>query len=104
MSDASGQPVPARFDPVIHQQHRLAICAALSTVTAMTFPDLASTTHLADHTLSKQLKYLGEAGYVRVRRVPEYLPHGPRTEASLTPDGARAYLGHVRALRELVGE
>jgi DNA-binding HxlR family transcriptional regulator len=104
VSDASGQETPARFDPVIHQQHRLAICAALSTVTAMPFPDLAATTHLADHTLSKQLKYLGEAGYVRVRKIPEYLPRGPRTEASLTPDGAHAYLGHVRALRELIGE
>jgi DNA-binding HxlR family transcriptional regulator len=103
VSHPSGQENPARFDPVVHQQHRLAICAALSTVRSMPFQNLAATTRLADHTLSKQLKYLAEAGYVRVRKVPEYLPHGPRTEASLTPAGADAYVGHVRALRELIG-
>lgn len=94
---------PARFDAVIHAPHRLAICAALSTATRMAFADLARSTELADHTLSKQLRYLVEAGYAST--APERDRHGHRTvSVALTPAGRRAYAGHAAALRELIGE
>lgn len=90
------------FDPVIHAPHRLQICAVLDTVDEVEFAVLRGTLGVSESVLSKQVKALEEAGYVKVSKGKR--DKRVRTWASFTTDGARAYRAHVTALREIVGE
>ena len=55
---------PDAFDELIHSSIRLRICAALATATALEFTAIEDALEISTSTLSKQLKVLGEAGYV----------------------------------------
>lgn len=96
----SWEPITARFDELIHVPTRLRITAALATATDLEFSALEDALSISTSLLSKQLRVLGDAGYLVLEKRPQ--PFGrPRTWIRLTPAGRRAYLGHLEALREL---
>ncbi len=94
---------PDAFDELIHSPVRLRICAALATATALEFTAIEDALGISTSTLSKQLRVLGEAGYVTLDKRKQ--PFGrPRTWVSLTLKGRRAFDAHVAALRRLIGD
>ncbi len=96
----SWEPVGARFDELIHFPTRLRITAALAAVTDLEFSAMEEALGISTSLLSKQLKLLGEAGYLALEKRPQ--PFGrPRTWVRLTPRGRAAYLSHLEALRQL---
>lgn len=91
-------PVPL-FDELIHQPHRLRICVLLAGGREMSFQALCEDLDLPMPTLSKQLKMLGDAGYLTTSKARG--DGRPTTWARLTPTGVRALHGHLAALRQL---
>ena len=62
----------AELDPVIHPVHRLQICALLANADEMEFALLRDELGVSDSVLSKQLKYLDDAGYLDHSQSPEH--------------------------------
>lgn len=92
---------PARFDELIHQSTRLSIMSLLAAADWIEFAFIRDQLELSDSALSKQLSTLEDAGYVALEHV---VGQGRRrVRARLTPAGRAAFLGHVAALREIVG-
>ena len=92
----------AAFNEVIHAPNRLQICAFLNATQQAEFGAVRDLLGVADSVTSKHLKVLEEAGYLKISK-----PLGQgrvRTWVELTPSGREAFLAHVAALRELVGE
>lgn len=93
----------ARFDDIVHAPLRLRICGLLRHVDRLDFSLLRDTLEVTDATLSKHIKTLSQAGYVRTDRTTS----ADRTDArrvmwlSLSPAGRRAFDSHVRALQEI---
>jgi len=88
-----------RFDPVIHAPGRLQICAVLSAADEAEFAMLRETLEVSDSVLSKHLKALEEAGYIKLRKAAA--DGRQRTWAALTPAGAAAFAAHVAELQRL---
>lgn len=87
------------FDPVIHAPGRLQICAILSSVDDAEFAMLRDAIKVSDSVLSKHLKLLDEAGYVKLAKAVE---NGrQRTWLSLTARGRAAFAAHVTELNRL---
>lgn len=89
----------AAFDEVIHAPLRLRICVLLAEADHVEFATLRDSLEVADSVLSKHLKTLVEAGYVRLDK-----PTGSgrvRTWATLTRAGRSALNGHVEALHAM---
>ncbi len=84
------------FDPVIHAPARLQICAILSATDEAEFALVREETGVSDSVLSKHVKQLEDAGYVRVRKAT--LASRQRTWLSMTRAGKRAFAAHVQAL------
>lgn len=90
----------ARFDALIHEVNRLRICAALAVVDSSDFASLKDALDIRDSALSKHLKALSDADYiVMTKRV---VGSHVKTSVSLTALGAKAYQGHIDALRVIV--
>ena len=89
------------FDDVVHARHRLAICALLNDVDAVSFATVRETLEVNDYVVSKHVKVLAEAGYVETRKSRDL--GRSQTWLHLTEDGRAAYLGHLAALREMTG-
>lgn len=87
------------FDLVIHPEPRLRICAFLLGAEQVGFSTIRDELGYSDSMLSKQLRTLAEAGYVRTNKERE-VPR-PRTWVSLTAAGREATRGHLAALQEL---
>lgn len=90
----------ANFNPLIHAQHRLQICAILALTSELEFKVLRDKLMVSDSVLSKHLKSLEEANYVRLTKRKEM--GRQRTWLSLTSDGRIAYSEHVKALQNIV--
>lgn len=90
------------FDELIHAPVRLRICASLAPLQWAEFSQLRDALEVADSVLSKHLKQLSDAGYVRIERFSK----GGRSHVrvALTRDGRKAYVGHVAALRAMTDE
>lgn len=89
------------FDAVIHAPGRLQICAMLSGVEAAEFAMLRDAIKVSDSVLSKHLKQLEEAGYVKLTKAAE---NGrQRTWITLTTAGRKAFTAHVAELTLLAG-
>ncbi|HCE60301.1 transcriptional regulator [Janibacter terrae] len=87
------------FDPVVHQPHRLQICALLAPTRGLPFAEVRDEIGLSDSALSKHLRSLEAEGYVTVGRE---LTDGRRTtRVTLTPAGREALCGHVSELQRL---
>lgn len=90
----------ARFDELIHAPTRLAIVSLLAAAKWADFKYIRDELALSDSALSKQLSTLESAGYVEIRRT--FIGKRPRTSASLSRDGRRAFDQHVTALLQLM--
>ena len=93
--------VEPRFDAVIHAPVRLQICAILSATDEAEFALVRSQTEVSESVLSKHIKQLEEAGYVRVRK--GIRESRQRTWLSLTKAGKGAFAGHVAELTRMAG-
>ena len=91
----------AKFDTLIHGQNRLQLCAMLALAAEIEFKVLREKLDVSDSVLSKHLKSLEEANYVRLTKRKDM--GRQRTWLSLSAEGRKAYSGHVKALQEIVG-
>ena len=90
-----------RFDSVVHAPLRLQVCAMLAAVESAEFAVVRDELGVSDSVLSKHVKVLDEAGYVRLRKA--VVASRQRTWLSLTAPGRRALEGHVAELQRLLG-
>ena len=91
----------ASFDPLIHAPNRLQICALLASAASLEFIVLRENLEVSDSVLSKHIKSLEDAGYVVVNKKASQ--GRQRTWLSLSSVGRKAFSGHVKALKEIVG-
>lgn len=97
-SYAPRMPYPV-FDEVIHEPHRLRICALLVPSAGTDFAVVREEVGLSDSALSKHLKALTARGYTRLDRT---LRDGRQvTTVVLTPVGREALCGHVAELQRM---
>ena len=89
----------AGLDPVIHAPARLQVAALLAAVDDAEFATVRDAVGVSDSVLSKHLSTLQEAGYVKLRKAA--LGGRQRTWLSLTREGRRAFVAHVKALEAL---
>ncbi|TNC17205.1 helix-turn-helix domain-containing protein [Georgenia sp. 311] len=89
----------AGFNAVIHPEQRIRICAFLLANEEAAFSVLRESLSISESGLSKQVKVLVDAGYVRATK--ERGVSRPRTWVALTAEGRRATVGHLAALREI---
>ena len=88
-----------RFDPVIHAPGRLQICAILSAADEAEFAMVRDAIAVSDSVLSKHLKQLEEASYIKLRKHAH--AGRQRTWLALTPAGREAFAAHVAELTRL---
>ncbi|TFV48524.1 transcriptional regulator [Blastococcus sp. TF02A_35] len=93
--------VEPRFDPVVHAPPRLQVCGLLAVVETMDFATVREQVGVSDSVLSKHVKQLEEAGYVRVHKATR--ASRVRTSLSLTATGRAAFDAHVAELRRITG-
>ena len=89
------------FDAVIHAPGRLQICAMLSAADEVEFGVVRDGVGVSDSVMSKHVKQLEEAGYVKVRKAA--FAGRQRTWLALTGAGRKAFAGHVAELTRLAG-
>lgn len=92
----------AELDPVIHAPNRLQMCCMLAAVDTIDFATVREALDVSESVLSKHVKTLEEAGYVKVRKAAS--AGRQRTWLSLAPDGRKALKGHLAALRTMMTE
>lgn len=93
------------LDPTIHQQVRLRIMSALSTLgegDEVDFVYLKKLLNLTDGNLGAHLAKLEEAKYIKVQKC--FVARKPRTDVMLTLKGRAAFKEHLAALREILGQ
>jgi DNA-binding MarR family transcriptional regulator len=90
----------AGFDELIHAPTRLAIVSLLAAAQWADFKYIRDELGLSDSALSKQLSTLEAAGYVEIRK--GFVGKRPRTSASLSKTGRRAFEQHVAALQQII--
>lgn len=88
-----------QLDPIIHAPARLQICAILSALDEAEFALVRDQVGVSDSVLSKHVKQLEEAGYVRVSKAT--LESRQRTWLSLTRAGRFAFKAHMAELARL---
>ncbi|WP_104525989.1 transcriptional regulator [Blastococcus atacamensis] len=93
--------VEPRFDAVVHAPPRLQVCGLLAVVDTMDFATVRDQVGVSDSVLSKHVKQLEEAGYVRVHKATR--ASRLRTTLSLTAAGRAAFDAHVAELRRITG-
>ncbi|MCC4293053.1 transcriptional regulator [Brevundimonas aurantiaca] len=89
------------FDALIHAPGRLQICAMLSAADEVEFGVVRDGVGVSDSVMSKHVKQLEEAGYVKLRKAA--FAGRQRTWLVLTPTGREAFAGHVAELTRLAG-
>ncbi|KAK0343021.1 hypothetical protein LTR94_019905 [Friedmanniomyces endolithicus] len=89
------------LDVVIHAPGRLQICAMLSAADEVEFGVVRDGIGVSDSVMSKHVKQLEEAGYVKLRKAA--LGGRQRTWLALTGAGRKAFAGHVAELTRLAG-
>ena len=88
------------LDELLYAPTRLQIAAILSRADEAEFAVIREIVNVSDSVLSKHLSTLSEAGYVTIKKAPR--DGRQRTWARLTPEGRRAFRGHVKGLQEMV--
>ena len=84
------------LDPLLHNELRLKIMAALDSLDDADFVYLRGLTNATSGNLSVQLTKLEEAGYIKVSRTGE--GRGSHTVCRISPKGVRAMADYQRAL------
>ena len=85
------------LDPLLHNELRLKIMAALDSLDAADFVYLKELTKSSAGNLSVQISKLEEAGYIKVSHSGE--GRGSHTVCRITATGSKALLSYQRALR-----
>lgn len=88
-----------QLDELIHVPVRLSMMAALAAADAVDFRYLRDLVQVSDSLLSKHVRTLEEAGYIKVKKGHE--GKRPRTWLSLTPQGSTAYQQYLEVLRAI---
>jgi len=89
-----------RLDIVIHSPNRLQICSLLAPLESAEFKVLREELGVSDSVLSKHIKQLEKAGYVKQRK--KKLAGRQRTWVYLTDKGRKAFKIHIQELKRLV--
>lgn len=89
-----------RLDDAVHQRTRLGILAVLSEAGRADFAYLRDTLELTDGNLSRNVRRLEQAGYVRIDKTFE--DRRPRTWLTITRAGRAGLDREITALRELI--
>ncbi|WP_439472728.1 winged helix-turn-helix domain-containing protein [Brevundimonas sp.] len=89
------------FDPILHAPGRLQIGAILSRVDEAEFAMIRDAIKVSDSVLSKHLKQLEEAGYIKLTKAAQ--DGRQRTWISFTMAGKLAFRAHVAELQRLAG-
>jgi len=91
------------FNAIIHSPVRLRISGVLRHGAELEFSVLRDTLGLTDTNLSKNLRALGDAGFVAVRKESSPARTDARrlTWVRLTPEGRRAVAAHLAALAQI---
>ncbi len=92
--------IVARLDPVVHAPKRLAAMAILAASEWAEFAFLRERIEVSDSDLSKQMKVLQDAGYVKVAKRGR--GRGASTWYRLTREGRQAFDAHVAFLHSLI--
>jgi len=90
-------------DDIIHQSTRLRLMAALYPLTRnerLDFKRLKALSGATDGNLGGHLATLEKAGYVVIEK--DFVGKKPRTRASLTKEGRRAFERHLDFLRDIL--
>ncbi|MCJ8318278.1 MAG: transcriptional regulator [Colwellia sp.] len=88
------------FDELIHAPIRLKICSFLSPTGAVEFPVIRDMLQVSDSVLSKHLKHLENAGYVKQRKGSA---NGrKRSWVYMTTTGRKAFKSHIEELMKLI--
>jgi len=88
------------FDELIHAPIRLKICSFLSPTGSVEFPVIRDMLQVSDSVLSKHLKHLENAGYVKQRKGSA---NGrKRSWVYLTTTGKKAFKSHIKELQKLI--
>jgi DNA-binding MarR family transcriptional regulator len=90
----------SKFDSIIHDPNRLQICSLLAPLEDAEFQLIRDQLAVSDSVLSKHVKQLEDAGYVKQRK--ENVNGRQRTWLYLTKAGRQAFIGHVQALMRIV--
>ncbi|MBV9413596.1 MAG: transcriptional regulator [Solirubrobacterales bacterium] len=91
-----------RLDPIVHAPKRLQLCAILASVDEAEYAALREALGVTDSVLSKQLKILEDAGYVKLTKTT--VDSRVRTRAWLTKSGRRAFAAHVAEFQRIVAD
>lgn len=91
-----------QLDDTIHQRVRLGILAVLAEADQADFGYLKETLDLTDGNLSRHLRILEEAGFVKLSK--GYEGRRPRTWVNATSEGRRALAEHLAALQSLIDQ
>ncbi len=90
----------SQFDSIIHAPNRLQICSLLSPLDDAEFQLIRDQLGVSDSVMSKHVKQLEDAGYVKQRK--EKVNGRQRTWLYLTKAGRKAFKGHVEELMRIV--
>ena len=88
------------LDPVIHAPNRLQMCCMLAAADTIDFATVREALDVSESVLSKHVKTLEEAGYVKVRKAAS--DGRQRTWLSLSPAGRKALKDHLAALKAMM--
>ncbi|MBI3689006.1 MAG: transcriptional regulator [Actinobacteria bacterium] len=89
-------------DDRIHQRTRLAIVAVLAGQQRAEFLALREVLGLTDGNLSRHLRVLEDAGFVRLEKA--FVDRRPKTWVRLTERGVQAYAAEIETLRRIVAQ
>lgn len=91
---------------VIHQSVRLRIMAALTALTpgepGLDFVRLKKLTGATDGNLGAHISALEKAGFINVEK--HFVDRRPRTTATATNEGRKAFAKHVAFLKSVIGD
>jgi DNA-binding MarR family transcriptional regulator len=95
------------FDEFIHQPLRLKIMAALSQLAVsdkarLDFSQLKQITGASDGNLGAHIAALEKAGFISVNK--SFIGKRPNTSLRMTETGEAAFVKHLVALKELLGD
>ena len=91
-----------RLDEVIHQRTRLGILTVLSEVDGADFVFLRDTLELTDGNLSRHLRVLEDAGFVKITK--DFRNRRPHTTARATPSGRLAFQRYLADLQVVIDQ
>ncbi|MCU0408698.1 MAG: transcriptional regulator [Bacteroidales bacterium] len=90
----------AGLNKVFESRIRLGIMSILIVNDSYDFNNLKESLNVTDGNLASHLKALEENGLVRVNK--QFIGRKPNTSYSITPEGARLFRQHLKALEDLI--